>query len=111
MALACQILILREPEYLPADKSILLKHTVVAHSDPRLLVVSVANGNHCGTYIVGHAPQNTASADIRRAWWQQLRRVVAGAIYPVILCIDANGRTGFNHRQQHRPRRTPSERR
>ena len=92
--LGCQFLINADAQHLPGKKPILFKHTSVAHSDPRLLMVIMDNGYHSGTYIVGHAPQNTAPLAVRRAWWAQLRQLVAKASSDVTLFIDAYGQLG-----------------
>ena len=61
-------------------KTCVFKQASVVHADPRLLMIAVDNGHHCGTYMVGHAPQHTTLPDVKRAWWSQLRQLIANAL-------------------------------
>ena len=69
-------------------------HMSVTCLEPRFLVVSIDNGAHTGSYIVAHAPQNTASAGERRACWRKLVALTGNAPYEVVLFVDANGKVG-----------------
>ena len=64
--LGCQFLVNTETALLPSGRPILFKHMAVACSEPRFVAANIDNGAHTGSYIVAHAPQNSASSAERR---------------------------------------------
>ena len=71
-----------------------MQHFSVHFRHPRLLVVLYQAGGLKLAFVVGHAPDSTASADVRAAWWGMLKdrlHSLPPNTAPILL-VDANAR-------------------
>ena len=66
---------------------------VIAHSDPRLLVLICASSQLSCVIIAGHAPHSGADDEVSRAWWTELERHLERlAKFDKICLLDSNAR-------------------